>query len=199
MKIKYNAPVVLTFALLCTIVLLISGGIENDKKATGIITWFMIMPNFDFTNFLDYFRLLSHTIGHSNWAHFMGNFGMILVIGPILEEKYGSKLLLIMITITALSSAIATLLLSNNASLGASGIVFMMISLSSLGSFKSGEIPLTFILVAILYIGNEVVNSFNNDNISQLGHIVGGLMGGILGFVYNKTNKESGSSYLDAL
>ena len=49
-----------------------------------------------------YFRLVSHVIGHGSWEHLLGNFAIILLIGPILEEKYGSGQLLWMIFFTAL-------------------------------------------------------------------------------------------------
>jgi GlpG protein len=66
--------------------------------------------------------------------------------------------------------------------MGASGIVFMMILLASMANMKSREIPLTFIAVAIIYLGGEVVRSFRNDNISQLAHLVGGAAGAAFGF-----------------
>lgn len=189
MKLKYNSPVVLTFAFISTLVLLFSGGIPVDGSRPGtLISAFTVMPSFQFSNPLDYFRLFSHTMGHSNWEHIIGNMSLILVLGPILEEKYGSKLLLMMMAATAFVTGVITVTVSSNALLGASGIVFMMITLSSFGSFKNGEIPITFILVTVLYIGKEIMQSFEEDNISQMGHIVGGVCGGILGFLNNQSN-----------
>ena len=191
MRIKYNSPVVLTFALLSTIVLLFSGGTPTDGTAPGeLIKAFTVFPSFDFSNPLDYFRLFSHTLGHGDWQHLIGNMSLILVIGPILEEKYGSKLLIVMMIFTAFTTGVLNILLSDHALLGASGIVFMMITLSSFGSFKKGDIPLTFILVAILYIGKEIMQSFEEDNISQMGHIIGGLCGGLLGFLTSKNAEK---------
>ena len=93
----------------------------------------------------------------------------------MLEEKYGSKNLLSMMLVTAISSAVLNLIFFNVNVLGASGIVFMLILLSSFTGFQRGNIPLTFVLVFILYIGREVVDSFEADNISQFGHIFGGI------------------------
>ena len=62
--------------------------------------------------------------------------------------------------------------------LGASGVAFMMILLSSFANSGSGEIPLTLIFVAVLYLGTEIINGlFAQDNISQMAHIIGGLCG----------------------
>lgn len=40
---------------------------------------------------LFYVRLFGHVLGHASWDHFTGNILLILVIGPMIEEKYGSK------------------------------------------------------------------------------------------------------------
>ncbi len=75
--------------------------------------------------------------------------------------------------------------------LGASGVVFALILLSSFTCVREGEIPLTFILVAIIYIGQQIYEGlFIQDNISNLTHILGGLVGAGLGFVMNR-NKMS--------
>ena len=60
-----------------------------------------------FTNFrtsisdpLQYLRLFSYILGHANWSHFSSNFLIILLVGPMVEEKYGSSSLLEMIIVT---------------------------------------------------------------------------------------------------
>jgi membrane associated rhomboid family serine protease len=58
----------------------------------------------------------------------------------------------------------------------------MMILLASFTNFTAGEIPLTFILVLVLYLGREIFNSFNSNNISEFAHIVGGFVGSLFGF-----------------
>ena len=71
--------------------------------------------------------------------------------------------------------------------LGASGVVFAFILLSSFAGFRDGKIPFTFILVALLYIGQQVYQGvFVQDNISNLTHILGGIVGAVLGYIMNK-------------
>lgn len=54
----------------------------------------------------------------------------------------------------------------------------MLILLSSLSGMRAGAIPLTLILVAVLYLGGEVVDAITlRDNVSQLTHVVGGCAG----------------------
>ena len=62
----------------------------------------------------------------------------------------------------------------------------MFIILASITNLEKGTIPLTFILVVVLYLGGEIVHSFSNDDISQLTHILGGIIGSFFGFYLNK-------------
>ena len=66
-------------------------------------------------------------------------------------------------------------------------MVFAFIILSSFTGFRNGEIPLTFILVATLFVGQQIYQGIMvSDNISNMAHIVGGIVGGILGYELNK-------------
>ena len=113
----------------------------------------------------------------------MNNFLYILLIGPMIEEKYGSINLLIMILITAAVTGIINSIIGKYRLLGSSGIVFMLIILSSLVNLKSGMIPITLILIFIFYIANEIFSGlFKKDNVSHLGHIIGAICGCIYGF-----------------
>ncbi len=91
------------------------------------------------------------------------------------------------IAITALVTGLVNYILFPNAALcGASGVVFAFILLTSFTSFRNGEIPLTFILVAIVFLGQQVYEGvFLNDNISNLSHVIGGVIGSVVGYKLN--------------
>jgi len=186
MKITYNSPVILTYALIATTIMFIDDFILGQGFTH---TFFSVSPQSNFTNPIAFLTLVTHTIGHANWPHLVGNFTFILLLGPLIEEKYGSHLLLIMMFITAFVTGILNVTLFSTGLLGASGIVFMLILLSSMTNFKSGTIPLTFILIVTLFIGKEVITSLQADNISQFAHIIGGIFGAVFGFVFAKTNE----------
>ena len=101
-----------------------------------------------------------------------------------MEEKYGRLPLLKGILLTALISGILQCaLFPRTALLGASGIVFMLIMLASLSGF-SGGIPVTMLLVAALYLGQQVYDIiFVRDNVANFMHIVGGVCGTVFGYV----------------
>ena len=106
----------------------------------------------------------------------------------MLEEKYGSSNILFVILATALVTGLVHFIVfPYTRLLGASGVVFAFILLSSFAGFKEGRIPVTFILVAILYIGDQIYQGlFMQDNISNLTHILGGIVGAFLGYIMNK-------------
>jgi len=181
LRISYNSPVVLTTAIICSVLWAL-----NEIMGGGVNQLLLLDPHFSFLNPVDYLNLFSYTLVHASASHLMGNMTFFLLLGPILEEKYGSRLLLIMLVTTALATAILHLIFFQNGLLGASGIVFMFIMLASLTNVSGGKIPLTFILILILYLGKEVYASFQTDQISQFAHILGGICGSIFGFVNGK-------------
>ena len=178
MRITYNSPVILSFALLSTIVFVLD-------RFTGaeIMQYFLVHDNINWANPLSIATLVTHVMGHGSMEHLLGNMTFILLLGPIVEEKYGGMMTLIMIAITALITGVLNIVFFNSGLYGASGIVFMLILLASFTNNKEGHIPLTFILVAILFIGKEIMQSLNADQVSQFAHIIGGVCGGAFGFV----------------
>lgn len=62
--------------------------------------------------------------------------------------------------------------------------------LVSFTDFREGEIPITFILVAAIFIGQQVYEGIAvQNNISNMTHIVGGIVGAIIGYGLNVKSK----------
>lgn len=187
LRITFNSPVVLSFAMICLAALFlnsVSGGMMNrllfstyHSRISNPMTWL---------------RFFTHVIGHSGWAHFAGNMSYILLLGPMLEEKYGSGKILGVISAAALATGLVNYIFFPGTALcGASGVCFAFILLSSFTGFSSGEIPVTFILVAVIFIGQQIIEGVTvNDSISNTAHIVGGIVGALFGFVLVKRNRE---------
>ena len=181
-KITFNSPVILTFAGLCFIATLLNYITHGLSNRLLFMTYHSSL-----LNLMTYVRFFTHVLGHSGWSHFMGNVSYILLLGPMLEEKYGSEMIIKIIAVTALVTGLVNYCFFWNVALcGASGVCFAFILLASFTSFREGEIPLTFLLVAIIYIGQQVVSGITvNDNISNMAHIVGGLVGAAIGYRLN--------------
>lgn len=183
LKVSFNSPVVLTFSIICLAALLLN----FLTKGWANRTLFSVYRS-SFLNPLTYFRVLGHVFGHADWEHFLGNITLILVVGPLLEEKYGSwNMGAIMLSTALVTGLVHILFFPNIMLLGASGIVFAFILLSSITSIRDGSIPMTFILVAVIYIGEQVFQGlFVKSNISNLTHIIGGILGATFGYIMNK-------------
>jgi rhomboid protease GluP len=65
----------------------------------------------------------------------------------------------------------------------------MLILLSSFTNIRAGEIPLTFILIVVLFLTKEVTTAFAQDNISQFAHIIGGICGSFFGFLLTRSRR----------
>lgn len=183
LKISFNSVVILGFVTLSFLALAINYLTRGASNQLLFMTYHssLLSP-------LTYIRFFTHVLGHSGWEHFIGNMMYVLLLGPLLEEKYGSLKMLEIMGIVALVTGIINYIFFWNVALcGASGVVFAFILLSSFTRFKEGEIPLTFILVAIIFLGQQVYyGMFTQDNISNLSHIIGGIMGAVFGFVFMK-------------
>lgn len=176
-KIYFNAPITLGFVLLCLLAL----GINTltDGQANSLL--FSCYKS-SFSDPLTYVRMICHIFGHQSLDHLISNTLYILLLGPILEEKYGAKLITVILVTAVVTGVVHTFISPGVALLGASGIVFSFIILASFTGRNNG-IPVTFILVAILWLGSEVSAMVIDDNISQIAHIVGGLCGASMAFI----------------
>ena len=89
-RLTYNSPVVLTLALSAIAVHAL------DAVTPGRLTeaWFSLPGRFQWDSAGHWLRLFTYPLGHADAGHLMGNLVMWLVIGPLVEEKYGSPLLL---------------------------------------------------------------------------------------------------------
>lgn len=185
-KITFNAPVILSLVIACILVTLL--GELTGGKSTRIA--FMTYHS-SLKSPMTYIRFFTHVLGHSGWSHFIGNATYLLLLGPMLEEKHGSRVLMEIIMVTAIITGIVNYVFFWDTALcGASGIVFALIILSSFTGFKDGEIPLSFMLVAIIFIGQQVYEGIAySDNVSNITHIVGGMIGAVIGYGLNKKSK----------
>ncbi len=182
-KITYNAPIVLTFVLICMAATLLNYITSGKSNVLLFVTYHSSLKNP-----LTYLRFFTHVFGHSGWAHFIGNASYLLLLGPMLEEKHGGKDIVEVIIVTALITGLINYIFFPHIALcGASGVVFAFILLTSFTGFKEGEIPISFILVALIFIGEQIYLGITiQDNISNMAHIVGGVVGSVTGYMLNK-------------
>lgn len=177
--VEYNSVVTLTMFFISFLVLIL------DKILGGFLTKHLFSTQRgSLLNPLTYIRAFTHVLGHADLGHFIRNYMKILLLGPLIEEKYGSMLYLVMILITAFITAIVNSVFKKDSRLlGASGITFMLITLSAFASISGTKIPLTLILVFIFYLADEIINIAHEDGIAHYGHVVGGICGIVFGII----------------
>ena len=177
-NLQYNSVLILTYFFISFFALIMNymtKGKSNDLLFSSYRSSLL--------NPFTYIRMVTHAIGHSNWKHFSSNFLYMLLIGPMIEEKCGTINLLLMMVITAVVIGVINSLISNKRILGASGIVFMLIVLSSFVNIEMGKVPITLILIFIFYIVNEILDGlFKKDDVSHLCHLIGAVCGIFFGF-----------------
>ena len=173
-KQKCNDPVILGFLFiyLLSLVLVFLTSKTSTTAVFSVYRASLLDP-------LTYVRFFGHVFGHAGMSHFFSNMLLLLVVGPPLEKLYGSRTIAVGIAATALVTGLLQFVFfPHTLLLGASGVVFMLIMLSSFSGAKAGQIPVTLILVALMYLGQEVYSIFFiRDNVANLIHIVGGICG----------------------
>lgn len=180
LRIDYNAPFSLTFALISMAVLLLAG-LSNGWVLQHV---FSIPGNAGFGDWSTYPRLFLHVFGHGSPEHLFSNIILLLLLGPMLEKAYGISTLVMVSAITAVVTGLLMILLFSGLLLGGSGVLFALIVLSSFANARRGTIPLTFIFVSLIFLGGEVLQAFQGQQtgIAHFAHLAGGAVGGLAGF-----------------
>ncbi len=181
--LKYNAPVTLTFALLSLLALAL-GELTDGWTTQNLFCFYKS----SLSDYLTYPRAILHVLGNTSLTTCTGNVIVLLVIGPAAEDRFGSAKVLTAVLLTAIAGALIMWFLFPDATLmGASGVLFMMMVLASFASMRGGAIPITLILVLILYLGSEVVQAISGQaGLQELTHIAGGVVGTLLGFAFSR-------------
>lgn len=175
---SYNSVVIISYFVICLIILILNY-ITKDN-----LNRFLMLKRGPIINPMTYIRLFTSSCCHEGWSHFKNNFLIILIVGPMLEEKYGSIALLKMMLITCICTGIIHLVISKRPAIGASNITFMFIALSSVVNISEGKVPITLLLVFLFYVVDEIIKAItrSKDNIGHDAHIMGAICGFIFGY-----------------
>lgn len=137
-----------------------------------------------------YMRLFTHILAHSSFDHLKGKMMYLLLVGPSVEHEFGSTALIQIFGLVAFSSALVHILIGKpyTHQLGASGAVFSIILLNSLISATASTVPLSFVITALMWIGDEMWKLlFSSDNVSHHAHLTGAFIGTAMGvFIHRK-------------
>jgi len=178
MKITFEARVTLVLTAMSVLGLFfVQGNLEHYEPSVFILDGRMQSNSATW-----YLSTIGYIFGHADLSHVVGNLSIILLLGPLVELRFGWQKFAGMIVSTAILTALLHTLLWDSKLVGASGIAFMLIVVSTLLNSKGKDIPITFILVVLLYLGQEIYASFQESQISHFAHLFGGAMGAFWGF-----------------
>lgn len=177
-RIKYNAPVSITLIIVTFLVFFL----DQEFNEYLISSWFTADGNttFSYSEPLAYIKFITHVFGHYDISHLMGNGVYIILLGPLLEEKYGSKQILGLAIVTAILSGLINAFFVSGYLLGASGIVYLYIFLASFTNVEKGEFPITAIILIGFYIYKDLFLR-SEDNVSIITHCIGAVIGILYG------------------
>lgn len=176
---SFHSYVIIGYFLIC-LSLFILNTITNNK-----VTSFLKIRRGSFFNPMNYLRLVTSSLCHSDFNHFKNNFIFILLLGPILEEKYGSFVLLEMLLITMVASSLFHLLFYDSSAIGSSDVVYMMVMLCAVACSFDKKIPITFVFLFLFFVLGEILLMFfhkKGDKTSHDGHVVGAILGFVFGY-----------------
>lgn len=174
MRVSWNAPGTLG---LCGVSLLVFG-LQTVLPGVGGV--FASPVRVDPAEPLFFVQCVAHVLGHVNFSHLSNNLLLLLLLGPMVEARHGTGWFLSIAALTAVVTALAALGLGHRVQ-GLSGVVFTCIGLASVAGARRGELPVTMLLVLGVYLGAEVMDLLRHDAVSQLSHLIGGVVGAGVG------------------
>lgn len=130
-----------------------------------------------------YYRLLTAMFLHGSLMHLFFNGYALYVIGRGIERLYGHGRFLLVYFLGGLTGSVASLLLSPNPSLGASGAIFAIFGAEAVFFFQHrdlfGQMARSRLQnMAFLIVINLAIGLAPGSNIDNWGHI-GGFIGGV--------------------
>ena len=206
-KVAYDAPVTLTFVIVCAFIFLLNIFLAKNGKAGGLEKIFASPTNqagvlpFIPSAPISYVRLLFYIFGAAvgGASVLFTNLILIMLLGPAMEERYGSTIIGIMIFVSALFSGVLNACFSSDSLIGAVPVVCMMIFLNAFMSFSKKKFPLSFAAVMVFFV---LLQIFEGEGaIRIIICIAGGLCGSLFAFLTSpkmkaekKASKSSGDS-----
>lgn len=163
---------------------LIGGGLSDGEISNrfGAISLGYIQQN-------EYYRFFSYAFLHTSFAHFAFNMVAIIILNPPIEKSLGIPKYIILFFFTILGSAIAIVLMSGYAVVGASGFGYGIFGVYlAVICFKKTLIDKQSRIALLVFITIGWLITFFVKGVSIAGHLGGFISGIIIGIVFLWTN-----------
>ncbi len=204
-RVKFDAPVTLVFFMASFLVLVLDkfvfksfalvesvfsspGALAKNAAGAALVT-----EVFNFSSPGDYARLFLYVFGNPNFAQFFLASAFILPLGSLMEERYGSPAVALMMLVSAFVAGVLNACLLPRLLVGSGPVIFMLILLSSITSISKREISLSSVLIFLVCMGSQFhlcsinLNSYGGLNkfsvIQIFIQLAGGLAASLSGFL----------------
>ncbi len=185
-KIKYDSQVVLTYVLLCF------GATFLCLNYDGMLNTYFQTYRADLWQPVTYLRFFTYIFGHDSWDMVFENALYLLLLGPMLEDKYGSKTMIVLIVVAAFVTSLLNFIFFPGAVLyGSNGIVLAFIILTAIGGLISGSFPISLVVIAIVFFRQEILqNVIRVSNMANIAPIVGSIAAVAVVFAMIRKNAD---------
>ena len=186
LKFIYDAPVTLTFALVSLLLFVLDiFALKGKLNSIWLITPTTAAGQFPFafSDFHSIIRLFVHVFASPDRYVLLCNLIFILLLGPSMEERYGSVIIGIMIFVAALFSGVLNACFCKNPVGGAEPVVFMLILLWTMMHLSRSKISASSLAVIILFICMELFSKNPNGVVGVAIVAAGGLCGSLFAFL----------------
>ena len=184
LKFSYDAPVTLSFVIISALLFLLSNYIIKNGALAGILASPTSQAGslpFIVKAPLSYLRLFLYVFGSDEVTNYITDILIILMLGPAMEERYGSVIIGIMLFVSALFSGVLNASFCAESLIGPVPLVCMMTFLTAFMSFSNKTVPITFIATIIAF-GYLAINS-GMGALRFIICIAGGLCGSLFAFL----------------
>lgn len=186
LKFHYDSPVMLSFAFITLIIFVLDTfALKGKLKEMWLVTPTAAGGQFPFafSDFRSILRLFVHVFGYSQNEILICNLIFILLLGPQMEERYGSVIIGIMIFVSSLFSGVLNACFCKNAVCGAEPVVFMLILLWTMMQLSRSKISASAIAVIALFIAMLIFRKNPNGVVGVAVIAAGGLCGSLFAFL----------------
>ncbi|GAU21104.1 hypothetical protein TSUD_10210 [Trifolium subterraneum] len=154
----------------------------------------------------DWFQFLTATFCHANWKHLSSNLFFLYIFGKLVEEEGGSFALWLSYILTGVGANLVSWLLlpRNTVSVGASGAVFGLFSISVLVKMSWDWRKILEVLILGQFVVEKVMEAAQAStslpgtfrggslqNVNHIAHLSGALVGVLLVWLLSKVPSDS--------
>ena len=137
---RWNSPIILLF---CVIVFFVHLGYQTEFR-DFFDTLFSVPRRFEWSNPSHYLSLVLYIFGDKGtWKHISTSMLLVVIVGPIIESRFGSIQLISMIIFTAFIVGLIDVLLFRGGLYGPLCISYLFTFLATFVNVKKRDIPLT--------------------------------------------------------